>query len=258
MFTRYALVTIAGLALAAFHASAANFSINWLNQSTPTVGPAVPFGGVIPSGVIYNDPNLGLVQITYSVPAVSFSQARNTDPLLQNGTIVSGPDNYTFGAHESFARTNLGPLTDGLALPSSWGMTYTFLSGPVAAGSLVVGINGLGATTSFGGGASTAFVFQSGTFLGDWQNGSTYGATQFTPGVGMFTLQNSVTAPGGLNPNWNTALGVSLINATVTSLSLEFIQLPGDGVGVNIGFVPAPGAVALLGLGGLLASRRRR
>jgi len=260
MLNRFALVTVAGLALAAAtsSASASNFTINWLNQSTPSFGPAVPFGGVVPSGVIYNDPNFGLVQITYSAPAVGFSQVRNTDPQTQNGTIVSGPDTYTFGAHENFARTNLGPLTGGLALPSRWGMTYRFLSGPVPAGSLVVGITGLGATTSFGGGASNAMVFQNGTFLGDWQTGTTYGATQFTPGVGMFTLQNSVTDAGGVNPHWNTALGVTLINATVSSLSIEFSQLPGDGVGVNIGFVPSPSAAALLGLGGLLAARRRR
>jgi len=101
-------------------------------------------------------------------------------------------------------------------------------------------------------------VFQSGTFLGDWQTSTTFGATQFTAGVNMFTLQNSVTAAGGANPNWNTALGVSLINTTVSTLSLEFTQLPGDGVGVNIGFVPSPGAAAVLAFGGLLAARRRR
>jgi len=259
MSTRLALVTVAGLAFAAAAstASAANFSINWLNQSTPTSGPVVPFGGVIPSGVTYNDPNFGLVQITYFLPA-GFVQARNTDPQTQNGTIISGPNTYTFGAHENFAATNNNPLTNNLALPISWGMTYRFLSGPVAAGDLVVGVTGLGATTSFGGGATTAMVFQSGTFLGDWQTSTTFGATQFTAGVNMFTLQNSVTAAGGANPNWNTALGVSLINTTVSTLSLEFTQLPGDGVGVNIGFVPSPGAAAVLAFGGLLAARRRR
>ena len=258
MTTRTVLASVAGLALAAAAAPAlaTNYTLNWLDQSTPTNFGPVGFGSSVPNGAIYADPNLGLVEIIYSIPTTWF-RARNTDPQTQNGTIVTGPDTYTFAAHENFATTNLTPAQTPVQT-TGWRITYNFLSGPVVQGNLFLGIAGLGATTSFGGGASTATVGQSGTFLGDWQTGTTYGATQFSGGVGSFAYQNSVTAPGGLNPNWNSALGVTRIDATVSSLTIDFAQLPGDGVGVNIASIPAPAGIAAFGLAGLVATRRRR
>ena len=69
-------------------------------------------------------------------------------------------------------------------VPVQWTITYTF-PGTLAPGTLFVGVAGLGATPSFGGGTSPAQVNQNGTFLGDWSGGcGPWGPTQFTGGVG--------------------------------------------------------------------------
>lgn len=241
-----ALMALAG---AAGTAQGATFNIDWLNMA-PT-----PFGSSVPNNSNFLLPGVGLVNVTYSIPS-TFTDARLFNADLQNGNVVSGPDTYSWGAHELFATVlNSGP--DPL-VPVPWSITYTF-PGTLPANSIVVGISGLGATTSFGGGASTATVNQNGTFLGDWSGaGGPWGPTQFTGGAGTFTMQNSLTGPGGIDPHWNTPLGVVLINDALSSITLNFSQLRGDGVGGNIGFVPAPGVVGLLGLGGLVAVRRRR
>lgn len=44
-----------------------------------------------------------------------------------------------------------------------------------------------------------------------------------------------VTGAGGVDPHWNTPLGVVRIDDPVSSLTVIFNQLRGDGVGVNIG-----------------------
>ncbi|HTR97707.1 MAG TPA: hypothetical protein VMH61_07365, partial [Candidatus Acidoferrales bacterium] len=102
--------------------------------------------------------------------------------------------------------------------------------------SVFVGAGGLGATTSFGGGASTTTVNQNGTFLGDFDSGEGFGASQFTPGAGTFTLMNSTTGPGGIDPWWNTQLAVVRIDDPVASITVVQSELRGDGIGVNVGF----------------------
>ena len=207
---------------------AATFTIDWLNMA-PT-----PFGSSVPNNSIFFLPGVGNVTVTYSIPA-TFTDSRLQNACLQNGSVVLGPDTYSWTSHELFATVlNSGP--DPL-VPVQWTITYTFPS-TLAAGSVYVGIAGLGATTSFGGGASTATVNQNGTFLGDWSGGcGPWGPTQYTGGAGTFQMQNSVTAAGGLDPNWNTPLGVVRIDDPVSSVTLIFNQLRGDGVGGNIGYV---------------------
>jgi hypothetical protein len=171
---------------------------------------------------------------------------------MQNGNVPG----YTWTAHEQFGATNFAPNPPFVVAP--WSVTYTF-PGTVAAGTLYVGVGGLGRTSSQGGGMSTATVNQNGLFLGDWTGGGNYGATQYINGAGTFTMQNSVTGLGGADPWWNSALGVVQILDPVSSLTFIVNQLPGDGLGVNIGHVtPEPASLAFLGLGGLAMLRRRR
>jgi hypothetical protein len=245
------ILACAGLALAfaAATASAANYTIDWLNMA-PT-----PFGSSVPNNSVFNLPGVGNVTLTYSIPSV-FVDNRGQNPLLQNGSVTSGPDTYSWNAHEYFGATSFAPNPPFAT--TQWQITYTF-PGTVAANTLYVGVSGLGRTDSFGGGMSTATVNQNGAFLGDWTGGGNYGATQFIGGAGTFSMQNSVSGPGGQDPWWNTALGVVQILDPVNSLTIILDQLPGDGVGVNIGYaVPEPGTAALLGLSGLLAMSRRR
>ncbi|MCA9297833.1 MAG: hypothetical protein KDA28_02135 [Phycisphaerales bacterium] len=239
-------MTIFAALLLAPVSTATALNIDWLDMA-----PTLP-GNPVPNNSNFFVAGIGNVNVTYAIPA-NFSQARLISPPFQNGNVPG----YTWGAHELLATTNLNPGVAPLT-PDPWSVTYTFPN-TLAANTVFVGVSGLGATTSFGGGASIATVQQNGTFLGDFNNGGgPWGATLFTPGAGVFTMQNSLTGPGGVDPHWNTELGVVQINDAVSSITIRLSQLPGDGVGVNVGFVPAPASAMLLGLGGLTATRRRR
>lgn len=236
------------LILAASTVSAANYTVDWL-QMAPT-----PFGSSVPNNSVYNLPGVGNVTITYSLPT-SFTNARFQDGFIQNGNVSSGGDNYAWTSQEVFGTTNLATSNPVVGTP--WRITYTF-PGVQPAGSILLGTSGFGQTTSLGGGASTATVNQNGTFLGDWSGAGNYGPTQFTPGL-PFQMQNSVTGPGGQDPWWNSAFGVVRIDDPISSLTIEFSQISGDGLGVNIGHVvPEPATLVLLAMGGLAMIRRRR
>ncbi len=227
-----ALLTILCLALAVTAASlptaasAAAYSITWLDMSPNT------FGSVVPNGSVFFVPGVGNVTVTYSIPA-HWTHGRYQNPGYTVGSVTSGPDTYSWSNYEHF-----GTIFDaGLLGPESGTITYTF-AGTLPAGTVYVGTIGLGATTSFGGGASVTTVNQNGTFLGDYIGDVTAGASQFTGGAGTFSVQNSVTGAGGANPWWNTQLGVVRIDDTVSSITVQQSLIRGDGIGVNIGFEP--------------------
>ena len=240
--------TCVALGFAVSSASAALYNIDWLNMA-PT-----PFGSSVPNNSVFFLPNVGNVTVTYSLPN-GFSDARFQNPDLANGNLVVGTDTYSWTSQELFGATNLTSTNPIVGVP--WRITYTF-PGTQAPGKIYLGVSGLGQTTSFGGGASTATVNQTGAFLGDWSGaGGPWGPTQFTPGP-PFQMQNSLTGAGGADPWWNTPLGVVQINDPISSLTVDFSQISGDGVGVNIGATPEPAGAALLGVGALLTLRRRR
>jgi hypothetical protein len=242
------IVVCAALALGVSNTQAALHTINWLDMS-PT-----PFGSSVPNNSVFNLPGVGNVTVTYSIPS-SFTDARFQNPLLLNGNVTSGPDTYNWTGHELFAATNNQPADPVVGVP--WRITYTF-PGTLPAGTIYLGVSGLGQTTSFGGGASIATVNQNGTFLGDWGGGGNYGPTQFTAGP-PFTMQNSLTGAGGADPWWNTPLGVVRIDDAINSLTIDFAHIAGDGVGVNIGTtLPEPASLAFIALGGIRLLRGRK
>ncbi len=202
------------------------YSITWLDMSPTAIGSPVPNGAVI------FVPGIGNVTVTYSIPA-HWTHGRNQNPLYTVGNVVSGPDTYSWSNYEHFGTI----FTAGDLGPELATITYTF-AGSLPAGSVYVGTIGLGATTSFGGGASVTTVNQNGTFLGDYIGDVTAGASQFTGGAGTFAVQNSITnMAGGINPWWNTQLGVVRIDDVVSSITVHQSLIRGDGIGVNIGFV---------------------
>lgn len=239
------------LLTATSHANAATIPLSWM-QMTPTA-----FGGTPPNGSSYNVPGVGLVQINYTVTP-SFSTARLDQTSIFGGdSITSGPNTYSWGPIEQFARANLvAPPPPTLA----WSITYTFPS-TMAPNSVYLGVSGLGRLDqTLPGAITTCQVSQNGAYLGeDFGVGGPWGSNQFSSGPGTFSLQNAVTGSNTFGPNWNSALALVRITDPINTLTVNFNQVSGDGVGLNIAVVtPAPGAIALLGLGGLIATRRRR
>lgn len=229
-------------------AGATNFVIDWLDMS-PVLN-----GQQVPNNSTYFLPGIGNVTVSYNIPS-TFSHGRVVEPLLQNQGFVSGPDTYSWAGEELFAATLLsGP--DPL-VPVAWDVTFSFTS-TIPAGTIALGVAGLGQTSSSGGGATVASVNQNGTFLGEYIGPNNWGPTQFTGGPGIFSMQNSLTGAGGIDPHWNTGLAVVRIDDAVSSLTVRWSHIRGDGAGVNIGLIPAPASLSLVALSGLAAARRKR
>lgn len=232
---------------------ASAYTIDWMNWSPWTVNNSG--GPQIPSGQNFFLSGVGNVAVTFNQSPPVFSSYRFQPAGLLAGSVNATGDTYSWTNHEGLARTNFS----GSGSSSNWSITFTF-SNTVSAGHLALGIAGLGRIDQVvPGNITTASVAQNGTFLGDWGVSANLGPTQFTGGVGSFAMQNAI--PGNLtpgHPGFNTALGVVRIDDAVTSLTIDFNQIGQDGISVNIGYIPAPGALVLLASGGLLFVRRRR
>ena len=212
----------------------------------------ISFGTEVPSGSVFWVSGIGNITVTHLEPSSwDYREWRGQSDMYTSGLIANGVDTYAWPSYEYFACY----FTMGELGPEMGTITFTFP--PQPAGSVYVSTLGLGATTSFGGGTSTTRVDQNGTFLGDFAGDPTAGASLFTSGVHTFTIQNSVTGPGGLNPNWNTQLGVVRIDDAVSSITVYQSVLRGDGIGTNIGFaVPQVTRVKRGSLGKLKARYR--
>jgi len=231
------------------HASA--FNVDWLDTS------AVAHLDNIASGSVFNLPGYGNVQLDYTLQAGPLNNVHNVSAAAQNGTLVAGPDTYSWGAIGAFSRVNFNPTGSS----DSYSVTYTFLNGAMPAGELALAVSGLGRVDLVvPGSITTATVNQNGTFLGDYNVGS-FGPTEFTGGAGSFVMRNSL--PGDLtpgNPSFNSQLGIVRIDDGVTSLTINMSQIGQDGIGMTVGriSIPAPGAAGLLGIFAAAAMRRRR
>ena len=223
-----AALVISSLAGLASNALAVNYPITWLNMA-PT-----PFGSSVPNSSVFFMPGVGNVTVTYSTPAV-ITNTRLQNPFIISGNLSAGGNTYNWSNFEAFA--TIFTAGGNPLVPEIWRITYTFPA-TMPAGSLYVGVSGLGQTSSFGGGASIASVNKNGTFLGDWSGaGGPWGPTQFSAGP-PFTMKNSVIGAGGADPWWNTPLGVVRIDDATNSVTIDMSQIRGDGVGVNIGYSP--------------------
>ena len=224
------LLALVALAGTASNVLATNYPITWLNMAP------VPLGSSVPNSSVYNLPGVGNVTITYSLPTV-MTNTRLQNGFIISGNVTSGPDNFSWTNFESFATIFTATPAQGISLP--WRITYTFPS-TLPAGSIYLGVSGLGRTTSFGGGASIISCNQNSTFLGDWQGaGGPWGPTLYNVGP-PFTMENSVTGAGGADPWWNTKLGIVRIDDATNSVTIDASQLRGDGVGLNIGYSRIP------------------
>jgi hypothetical protein len=221
--------------------SALAATISWLDYSADPS---------ITSGSVYSIPGGGTVTVTHNFPATHF---QNTTSPSTGGIVGYNWSDWEFiGLHNPVPSATL----------DAWSLTFTF-SNPQSAGSLYFGAIGLGSTTNNNalGDFSNFHVLAEGTYLGEYIIDPSGGATNFSSSPGSFDMRNSVTGAGGVNPHWNTNLGVVAINQTISFLTIDGTQVHGDGIGLNIGFtaVPEPSA-ALLGVAsvGLLLVRRQR
>jgi hypothetical protein len=240
------------LALIASSASAVAYNVDWM-QLTPT-----PFGSAPPFSGTYNLPGIGAVQMTYTANP-DFTEARFQNPALAAGTLTYAGDTYSWTNNEVLGRTNWA--YSGV-LNSPWQVTYTF-PGTVSAGQIVVGTIGLGRRNPNTNESpidviTRATVNQNGTYFGDWTGALNVGPAAFSSGPGTFSLINSLSGPGGVDPWWNTGLSLVRVNDAVSSLTVYFNHTSGDGAGVNIGVItPEPATLGMLALGGLAMLRQR-
>ncbi len=251
--TRIGAATLVALVGAPSSSPAASYTIDWMNMPPWVIN---DFSGPqIPTGQTFVLPGVGNVLVTFSQTPPLFSSYRFQSPGFVVRAVNPAPDTYSWTDHEGIARTNF----NSQGAIDNWSVTYTFTS-PVAAGSLALGVFGLGRLDLLiPGNITVASVAQNGTFLGDHGIASNLAPTQFSGGAGAFSLQNSMPGngiPG--DPSFNTALAVVRIDDTISSLTVDFAQIGQDGTGVSIGYLPSPGASVLLGLSGLAMNRRRR
>lgn len=239
MFRRTSIATAfaAGLALsAASHAAV----ITWSGPN-----PIVNDSDVITTGTLVYAFNFSQTQLPVTVNTVPFAQfaipnggnaivGNNATATIGFQNIESSDSNY--GSIFGFFATLSGPYQTLLAsgMGSSTGATLTLNMYSLNNGS--------------------TYLFQA------WCNDSD-GAFGGTPTV--FSAGNSVTAPSNLSGPGSAGTWVSgTFTATGTT---QAITLSGFGPGAHpvinafqLREVPAPGAAAMLGLGSLLAARRRR
>jgi len=224
---RNTVVTLLCAMLCAGPVGAATITIDWLNMAPTAINSPVPDASV------FTVAGIGNVTVYKNIGA-NVSDSRATSPTFVSGSLPFGLNTYQWSNFEYFGTIlNSGP--DPI-VPILSTVTYTFPA-VLSPGTVYVGILGLGATTSFGGGTSTMTVYQNGTLIGDYVGGGGFGPSLFTPGAGVFTVQNSVTGAGGANPHWNSQMAVVRIDNPVSAITIEHRGLRGDGIGASVGFV---------------------
>jgi hypothetical protein len=76
--------------------------------------------------------------------------------------------------------------------------------------------------------------------------------------IGNYTLDTTGMAAGTYNVGWAGDTAAPNVRLYLTTTSPGFVEAQSTFVGATITVVPAPASLALVGLGGLVAGRRRR
>lgn len=260
-----------GLALALPTAMAAPITIDWLSYApTPINGVTPP---ATPGPYATGTPNNPYGPVSLSYGTGSLVTDVQTPSNILNGNVGSGSHNW--GVAEIFGRTSSNANDP---INQTWAVTYSFGTAMARGESLYLGIMGLGKRDANLGEANVGLativnVTENGdfTFLGEYDSSGLFAPTLSTitnncasgSGPSNLRAENSLSAPGGLNPNWNTKWAVYRFDACAVVPSVNFTvnQTKGDGIGLNIGFanVPEPHSIALVASSlGLLALTRRR
>ena len=211
-----------------------------------TLTPAA--ASVVISDGTFNDANWTLVQRPYGPGGGSGSGTQ----VLTGGAGDNGPARQT--------SNSAGPSNSGSYNASIYtAFTYNpAASGPLTALSISIDarfINGLSAIGSV--------VEQSGLIwmAGNAINTPSWQTYTFTPVAGDWFLINPSGGVSGPGPDFSAA-GAPMRFGFFTANGTSAGGNPYTHVGLNdnfvVSFIPAPGAAALLGLGGLMAARRRR
>jgi hypothetical protein len=235
-----------------------------LSLDTSSSAAVAPLG-VVPQFSQFNLPGYGNVRVSISanpvfltLGPVSNNLVRTTGTLDDNGSIALGPNSLQWGVVDTISGVNgFGFENNPDALYS---VSFTFLGTVVLApGELVLGVSGIGNNEEPS--SSSVMVNRAGGLVGEFDLGSNYAPTTFTPGVGSFTLTNSALYPNA--GFFNTDFSVSGLTSAVNpgdSITLSMVHIDEDGLAFNWGRVSIPepsttllGAFAVLGL-----MRRRR
>lgn len=199
----------------------------------------VPASGNFSSPSTFSLPGYGNVAVTEGTEPATFFD--------QTGAYNQSAGNYNWGTDTQ----RLNVLNTGQA---NWDykVTFSFLNGAPDLSRLLVVPVGLAYGT-------TATIDQQGSLVGEYSFGGTTSTTLYNPGTMTFS---SADDHDPKNTGW-ALFQLDQSDGPISSVSLAFDQVPGDGVGFTLGYtnpVPEPGSLLLLGsgivgLGGLLRHR---
>lgn len=224
-----AIVAVAGLT---GFASANEITVSEFNGVLEGIPENVPTGGY------WNVPGIGSASGGYAIAGSGFVDS-NADGLTE--VIGNGLLGNTISSSDASGPIGGGQFITQLSLSSSDGELFPtgFSVGgfPATGGGFFLGANAGGTPLNIPGGATVVQALVGGFDSG---GGLLYGPFDIT-GFGNFTA-----GPGG---TWDGSLGVSISNAAGLGTATFVLEVI---------YTPAPSAMALLGLGGLAATRRRR
>jgi len=260
------LVILSGLLAGASVSQAAIYTATWMDLSVDTsTSTPIASNGNVPQFSQFNLPGYGNVRVSISQDPVFITTGpisnrlhRGTGTLDDNGSITVGPDTLQWGVVDTINGVNgYGFENNPDAI---YTVSFTFLGSTVLLpGELLLGVGGLGNNEEPS--SSSIIVNRAGAMIGEYDLGAAYGPTTLTPGVGSFTLTNSVASP---NPGFfNTDFAVIGLQSAVNpgdTITLSMVHIDEDGFGYNWGLVaiPEPSVAALGLLAGVGLLRRRR
>jgi len=227
--TLVAALAIVSLAMAVPHADA----------TVPLQYLQMPSSGNFASPTTFNLPGYGNVQVTESTEPATFWD--------QTGAYNQSAGNYSWGTDTQ--RLNVYNISQ-----SNWQytVTFSFLNGAPDLSRLIVVPVGLAVGT-------TAKIDQQGSLVGEYSFGGITSTTLYNSGTMTFSSQGNGDR---VNTGW-ALFQLDKSDGAISSVSLTFDQISGDGAGFTLGYTnpaPEPGSLILVGtgvasLGGLLRRR---